>query len=275
MSHDPGAAAPLTSLSGPTGGSPSAAPAGSSEAQDRRIESPPSLVELGAQMLRRMIIAGELPPGARVVETQLTQVLGISRPPLREALRLLEREGLIQQTPRKGARVIPLTLHDVYEIVTLRQELEQLAIELGVPVRDATRLARCREALSAMHADALRDDAPALAEHGFGFHLSVVGLSGHKRLEEAYRSLQLQMLLCFGLNLRAREKRAETLEQDVERHHTLFAAIESGERDRVRDLLSHHGDLSFLYDLDQSFVDQGSPEAKAWLRRVRATGDRA
>lgn len=234
-----------------------------------RITRPPSMVELAAQALRRMILSGDLLPGDRVVENRLTQQLGVSRPPLREAMRMLEREGLIQQTVPRGSVVTPLTVHDVYEIFTLRRELERMAVDLGVPSRDPARLDRCRRALAAMEAAAEQGDRAAMSECAFEFHLSVIGLSGHRRLEETYRSLQLQMLLCMALNRRAREQQRETMLQDAARHRRLLELVEAGDRDAVHEELAHHGDRTFLRDLDKE-LPGGSDIARAWLDRVLA-----
>ena len=81
---------------------------------------PPSLVQLAADELRRMILSAELQPGERLIEERLTEHLGISRPPLREAMRILQQEGLIVVQPRRGATVTSLSDQDVFEILTLR-----------------------------------------------------------------------------------------------------------------------------------------------------------
>jgi DNA-binding GntR family transcriptional regulator len=235
--------------------------------QESRLVLPPSLVDVAAGQLRRMIIAGELLPGDRVVENQLTQQLGISRPPLREALRVLEREGLIQSVPRKGAIVTPLTLHDVYEIFTLRKELELLAVRLGIPVRNPERLDRCRARLELMAEAARSGDQATFTECSFEFHVAVIGLSGHQRLEAAYRTLQLQMLLCMTLNHRARADR-EDLVQNVGRHRRLLALIEVGDRDLILHELTHHGDRTFLDDIE-STLDGHTDVALSWLAQVR------
>lgn len=237
-------------------------------AQDSPIVLPPSLVDVAAAQLRRMIIGGRLLPGDRVVENQLTQQLGISRPPLREALRVLEREGLVRALPRKGAVVTPLTLHDVYEIFTLRHELELLAVRLGIPVRDPERLERCRSRLEFMAEAARSGDQASFTECSFEFHVAVIGLSGHQRLEAAYRTLQLQMLLCMTLNHRARAGR-EDLVQNVERHRHLLGLIESGDRDLILHELAHHGDRTFLDDIE-STLGGHTDVALAWLDRVRS-----
>src|SRR5215204_3700181 len=78
-----------------------------------RIDAP-SLVVLAAEAIRKMILSGALAPGDRLIEERLTEELGISRPPLREALRLLQQGGLIENRPRRGSVVTTLTDQDVY-----------------------------------------------------------------------------------------------------------------------------------------------------------------
>lgn len=232
------------------------------------LEGPPSLVAVAAEALRRMILGGALAPGERIVENRLTAEFGISRPPLREALRLLEREGLVEQVPRKGARVRTLTLHDVYEICTLRRELERMAVDLGVPVRNPLAMRRFQATLADMRRAADADDASGFAEHAFEFHVALVALSGHRRLEEAYRSLHQQMLLCTALNRRARARRGETLPQAVDRHRRLHDLVAAGDRDAVHDELARHGDRTFLDGIEDLLG--GHTEASLnWLFQER------
>lgn len=232
---------------------------------------PPSLVDFAAEALRKMIIGGDLMPGDRVVENQLTKQLGISRPPLREALRVLGREGLLLQQPRRGTIVAPLTLHDVYEIFTLRWEYERLAMRLAIPVTDMTRLQRIRRALAGMRAAVETNDEASYGEQSFEFHLSVVALSGHGRLEAAYRSLQLQMQMCMAMNRRAR-RRHEDLLQDVGRHERLLELILAGDLDAVLHELQHHGDRTFLEGIEDR-LDGHSDVSLQWLEEVRAQGE--
>lgn len=233
-----------------------------------RIATPPSLVDLAVESLRRTILRGDLLPGDRVVENQLTRELGISRPPLREALRVLEREGLVVQQPRRGVIVTPLTLHDVYEIFTMRRELELFAVRLGIPVRDQSRLDRCRRNLDAMERAARVDDNAAHADSAFEFHASVIGLAGHRRLEDAYRRMHLQLLLCIAMNRRAREE-VENLLEDTARHRRLVEKIETGDPDVVQHELKHHGDRSFLVGIEDKLGGH-SEEALAWLAKIRS-----
>jgi DNA-binding GntR family transcriptional regulator len=213
--------------------------------KDRRIQQP-SLVRMAAETIREMVLSGELRPGDRLVEERLTEELGISRPPLREALRLLEQEGLLLSMPRRGVIVTPLSAQDVYEIFTLRTTYERMAIELGVPCKDPELLARVRRAVDAMAHAAKNEDRGQFVRSAFEFHSSIVGLARHRRLEDAYRGLSLQLHIYIAANTRAREEHHESLEENVERHRRLLAAVERGDREQVLSELANHGDRTFL-----------------------------
>jgi DNA-binding GntR family transcriptional regulator len=204
-----------------------------------------SLVQLAANAIRRMILAGELAEGERLIEERLTEQLGISRPPLREALRVLEQEGLIVTRPRRGSMVATLTDQDVFEILTLRSALERLAIELGVPVRYPDRLKVAQEAIVEMERCAAAKDRGSLVQAGYRFHSSLVALAGHRRLEEAYASVQQQLLLCMARNLYAREHYHEDLNEHVARHRFLLDLVEAGDPAAVLAELAVHGERSF------------------------------
>jgi DNA-binding GntR family transcriptional regulator len=206
---------------------------------------PPSLVALAAESIRKLILSGQFAPGERLIEERLTEHLGISRPPLREALRLLQNDGLVETRPRYGSTVATLTEQDVFEILTLRSGLERMAIDLGVPVRAPERLAACHEALSRMEEAARTEDRGSLVENGYAFHASIVALAQHRRLSEMYRSVQQQLLLCMARNLVTRERHYETLVEHVGRHRYLLELIEAGDPHAVLAELAVHGERSF------------------------------
>lgn len=215
------------------------------QGQVRRIQQL-SVVELAADAVRDMVLSGELSPGDRLVEERLTEELGISRPPLREALSRLQQEGLLVSIPRRGVIVTPLGPQDLFEITTLRAVYERMAVELGIPVRQPERLNRLREALDAMAQAAARGDRAQVVRSAFEFHLSLVGLAGHRRLEESYRSLWLLMHLYMAANTRVREAHNETLDENVERHRQLLRLVELGDPRAVLEALEHHGDRSLI-----------------------------
>jgi DNA-binding GntR family transcriptional regulator len=211
---------------------------------ERRLQSP-SLVSLAVDAIRNKILAGELEPGERLGEELLTQELGISRPPLREAFRLLEGEGLVVTQPRKGSFVATLTDHDVYEILALRSVLERAAFEMGIPVRDPVLLEPAREALSEMDRCAVAEDRGGLVQAGYAFHSRLIAIAGHRRLEEIYASLQQQILLCMSRNLIARERFYEDLAVHVARHRQLLDLVASGDQQAALAELAVHGERSF------------------------------
>ncbi len=219
--------------------------AGAKRARPGERIDPPSLVSLAAESIRRMILSGAFAPGERLIEERLTEHLGISRPPLREALRLLQNDGLVETRPRYGSTVATLTDQDVFEILTLRTGLERMAVDLGVPVRHPERLAACHEALGRMEQNARDDDRGSLVENGYAFHASIVGLAGHRRLAEMYRSVQQQLLLCMSRNLDTRVRYHENLVEHVRRHRYLLELIEAGDPQAVLAELAVHGERSF------------------------------
>jgi DNA-binding GntR family transcriptional regulator len=206
-----------------------------------------SLVELAAAALRDRILSGVLKPGERLLEEQLASELGISRPPLREALRLLQSEGLLQSQPRRGVVVAPLGQKDAWEIATLRSALERTAMELALPIQKPEQLNDCRDALNAMSAAAATHSRASFVEASFRFHLAVVQLARHDRLTTVYKSLYLQMQLCMALNVRTREEElGESLELNVQRHEALLRLIERGNLQDVLAAFVEHGERSFL-----------------------------
>jgi DNA-binding GntR family transcriptional regulator len=209
-----------------------------------RLESP-SLVILAFNAIRKKILAGELSPGERLIEERLTDELAISRPPLREAMRLLENDGLIITRPRRGSFVATLTAEDVYEILTLRSTLERMAFELGIPVKDPSVLQPARDALEEMTRCATEEDRGALVQAGYAFHSALVKIARHGRLEEIYASVQQQLLLCMSRNLIARERFYEDLHEHVARHRHLLELVESGDAAAALAELAVHGERSF------------------------------
>lgn len=215
----------------------------------------PSLVTLAASAIRKKILAGELQPGERLLHEQITQELGISRPPLREAMRLLENEGLVTTRPRRGSFVTTLMSHDVYEILTLRTMLERMSIELGMPVRDASLLDSARAALAEMERCADSGDRGALVEAGYAFHAGLLRIAQHGRLEEIYASVQQQLLLCMSRNLVVRERNYEDLPAHVARHRRLLELVESGDVETTLAELAAHGERTFYIEQTESHAD--------------------
>lgn len=208
-----------------------------------RIEQP-SLVDMAAERIRGLLLAGVLKPGERVREESLTSRLGISRPPLREAMQVLVQQGLLVRTPRRGVRVVILTEADISDIYSLRAVLDQFAVKLGVPVKDTEALAPLRNAVMDMRTSMSAGDHPRYVDANRRFHLALIGLGHNSRLSSTYELLMNQMQLLMSVNL-SRES-ADDREIGVRRHEDLLAAIESGDVDRTLLVLEAHGEQRFL-----------------------------
>jgi DNA-binding GntR family transcriptional regulator len=217
-----------------------------------RFVPPPTLVEAITAELRRRILSGLFRPGERITEERIVAELGHSRPPVREALRLLERDGLLTALPRRGVVVTSLTAIDVREIYSLRHALEELAIDLALPMDDPSRLEPVRRALAAMKRAATagkREDMPLL---NLRFHQAMIHLAGNGRLERAYDSLAAQLQMCMAANLRFRERLSGDPAESVERHAVLVRLLEAGDKEATKRAMRDHGDRSFLDSLEDT-----------------------
>lgn len=208
---------------------------------DEELESH-SLVELAVERLRRDILSGRTDPGGRLVEEQLTRRLGISRAPLREAMRLLAEQGLVEHIPRRGARVATLSDDDVRELYEVRDVLERHAVAAIPPRAD---LAGLRAALKMMRQATAADDRLALANAHRRFHVEVVRLGGNRQLAGLYESVLLRIQLYMAVNMR-REAEVARASDGVLRHERLFAAVDSGDVAQIMEALSGHGATTYL-----------------------------
>ncbi|HSV66006.1 MAG TPA: GntR family transcriptional regulator [Mycobacteriales bacterium] len=204
-----------------------------------------SLVELVASRLRQDIVSGALAPGERIVEEQLTRRFGTSRAPLREALRLLSQQGLVEHSPRRGVRVATLSETDADELFELRHTLEELAIRKALRRAGQVDLGELDATLAALAAAAEADDAPRAAAAHHRFHLALVGLAGQRQLLLTYEPVLARLQLYMAANLR-REAQQTAPAEGVLRHRRLRDAIASGDEAAALHELAGHGERSFF-----------------------------
>ncbi|WP_422740731.1 GntR family transcriptional regulator [Micromonospora sp. WMMD729] len=211
---------------------------------DGELESV-SLVDLAVSRLTREILSGKSDPGERLVEEQLTRRLGISRAPLREALRLLAQQGLVEHVPRRGVRVATLSDRDVRELYELRDVLERFAVRAGIPVARESELAGLRATLEAMREATRVGDRMRVAESHRAFHVALVALAGNRQLSAVYGSILVKLQLYMAINLRREAEVAQPLD-GIHRHERLFEAVAGGDPEEVLAVLSGHGARSYL-----------------------------
>jgi DNA-binding GntR family transcriptional regulator len=201
-----------------------------------------SLVDLAVERLRRDILSGRIDPGERLVEEQLTRQLGISRAPLREAMRLLAQQGLVEHIPRRGVRVATLSDDDVRELYELRDVLERHAV---TSMPDRPDLTGLRAALEVMRTATATDDRLELANAHRRFHVEVVTLGGNRQLVALYESILVRIQLYMAVNMR-REAEVARAEDGVHRHERLLEAAERGDATDILAALNAHGARTYL-----------------------------
>jgi DNA-binding GntR family transcriptional regulator len=187
-----------------------------------------SLVAMADQEIRRLILTGELAPGDRLFEVRLSERLGISRPPLREALRILAAEHILEQ------------------VYGLRNALEEYALTLLLPKLQNTDLDGLTGVMAQMWRAAHADDEARVVAANRDFHLTLVGLAGHSRLTHAYRALMDQMQLCMAANLHTEARSLGDLFEGCRRHDRLLDSLRGRDPGQVRTALREHGERSYL-----------------------------
>ncbi|WP_218010839.1 GntR family transcriptional regulator [Herbidospora mongoliensis] len=205
-----------------------------------------SLVELSMNQLREDILSGALQPGERLIEETLTRRFGISRAPLREALRLLDEQGLVEHLPRRGVRVAQLSERDVDELFGLRDVLEQYAVSLSMPLAGDVPVHELEAALAAMDVAARKGDLREENDAHCRFHIAMVGLARQRQLLLAYQPVIRKLQLYMAANLRREVEHVGDPGDGVRRHKKLFDAVVSQDAPTVLAALASHGARTYI-----------------------------
>lgn len=203
-----------------------------------RLE-PRALSRRIVDQLKRVIIAGELKPGDRVLETDLAEQLGVSRGPVREAFRQLEQEGLLVSYPHRGTFVATIPEDEIEEVYALRAHLESYAARRVVAERQEEALAVLGDLLSQMLTAAHERDLPAVADMDLQFHDTLLELSGFTGLHRIWRSMDGLVRARTYATL-AQPGREELIEYTAMSHRPIVEAIRSGDPDAVEQAVNEH-----------------------------------
>lgn len=201
-----------------------------------------SISDKVANEVREAIQRGELSPGERLVERTLAARLGVSHIPVREALTRLAEEGLVERTPRRGARVAALTEEELAEISSLRIVLEQFVCDRVQAVWSESIEVRLQKIVAAMIAAAERQDVDRMFALDRKFHEELWEIADHK------------LLLSIASQLRGRINgflRAANGALDPDKlvahamsHNELISALASGDSGRARDAMTAHIEIA-------------------------------
>lgn len=202
-----------------------------------------SIREQSLDTLREAILSGELKPGQALTEMDLARQLGVSRAPIREALRILNSEGLVETIAYRGTTVTRLTRDDIEEIYSMRLLLESYALERVMAAGGPARFGRLRGMLDVMISAGGRGDLSAVNALDRDFHDALIEMSGHQLLATIWQTVAMKVRQIMALV----NRRNADLTQIAHNHLPLLEAMEAGDLARAQAILRGHiataGDL--------------------------------
>jgi DNA-binding GntR family transcriptional regulator len=196
----------------------------------------PSLHEELTDRLRDMIVEGVLAPGEKVPERELCEKLGVSRTPMREALKVLAADGLLTLQPNRGARVRVITVQELEEVFPLMGALEALAGELACVNIDQQQLNQVRAHHEAMLLCFNDSDMPGYFAHNQRIHEIIMESAGNRTLVDMYRSLAVRVRRARYLANMSQAR----WQQAVDEHEQILVALEARDSQLLSALLKSH-----------------------------------
>ena len=188
--------------------------------------------------LRKAILRGELKPGERLMEIQLANKLGVSRTPIREAIRKLELEGLVLMIPRKGAEVAQITEKNMQDVLEVRKALEELSVQLACERITPEQVEEMKMAAEDFRKVLKSGYVTKIAEADVKFHDIIFAATNNQRLITLLNNLREQMYRFRVEYL----KQKECYPQLLEEHDKLIALISGGEVEEACELMGCHID---------------------------------
>jgi len=187
------------------------------------------LLDEVAARIRARIFSGELRDGQRIVERDLAAEMGTSRGPIRDALRILEQEGLVITAPRRGTNVASLTTADAVEILAIREAIEPVAVNFLLDRNDPKDFVALQAVIDRLERAALAKDWNSAILLDLEFHGLIFELGAQRRVLRIWESLKTPMLQLFGKLSHYYSDIAEV----PKRHRDLLDSLRSGDRARA------------------------------------------
>ncbi len=190
------------------------------------------------QTLRKAILTGDLKPGERLMEIHLAEKIGVSRTPIREAIRKLELEGLVTNIPRKGAMVAEISVKGLKDVLEVRRALDSFCAELACERITEDEKENLKAAFEAFIDATKTKDATVIAKADVSFHDIIIGATGNERIVALINNLAEQMYR-YRFEYIKDESGHERL---INEHKNLMEAIISGNVDAARNAAREHID---------------------------------
>ena len=199
------------------------------------MESRP-IREIAYEVLKHAIITGEIPAGERIVETDYAERLHSSRTPQREALRTLERDGLVEYVLRRGVVVRAFTIADVEEIYTIRNALEMLTLPAIVKNATEEDIAALKEHLREMDEVMAHGDIETLSPMARAFHSQLTGLCRQNRILRVIEGQDEFITRFSAMAIRQENRRTQAHEE----HYKLVEYVEKRDLEHLEKLMRKH-----------------------------------
>lgn len=196
--------------------------------------SHPPLTKVVTQTLRERILSGDIPLGERLIEGRLSEELGVSRMPVREALRELASEGLVTIEPRRGASVTTFTEQQKRELVEVRATLESLNAKLAAKRHDPAQIEELQRILAEGTLLLESNDSSELSRQNFRFHDAIGNVAGNSVLQDTIRSLRDRTAMIFAPISRVRGK------ENWQEHAAILRAVIDGDAELAGLLAARH-----------------------------------
>lgn len=235
----------------------------------KTFHRPPTAQEAVLGELRTWIATGRLQPGEQIVQDTLALELGVSRVPLREALKVLEAEGQVSYVAHRGYFVTELSLSDLLEVYRIREILEGEAVRRAVPLMTTEDVARLDESAADVRRAAQALDVPAMSTTNRRFHFALISACAMPRLIRILHVLWDSTEVYRSVYFTDDANKDRVLDE----HDELVAAVKAGDVDAALEVLSRHRQnaIAALRPLlEQSGVDWSSPHLLDDLDKLEA-----
>jgi len=198
------------------------------------LKDHPSLSQRVVEELRRAILTNRRRPGDRLIEDRLSEELGVSRIPIREALRVLATEGLVDIAPRRGASVAEISTEVARDLVEVRATLEGLNARLAARHHDPAIVEQLKRVLEEGNRAAKSKNVDDLVRLNGDFHDGLAEAGRNSILWDIMRTLRERTSLVFAANT------ARRAQQDWDEHSKILAAVIDGDEDLAAMLATRH-----------------------------------
>jgi DNA-binding GntR family transcriptional regulator len=202
------------------------------------IQNHRPLREIVYEELKMQILKGQIVPGTRMMEVEMAEEMGVSRTPIREAIRKLEKEGLVTIEPRKGAYASQISTQDMVDILEVRQNMEGLAAYYAALRMTDEQKKRLSDINDSYNKAVVENNTPDMIKYDTAFHHLIVEGSGNKMLVHMIEQLQ-ELVLRFRYLYYDDFKRAEKMPRE---HKVIYDAIVTGDTEKARKAADVHID---------------------------------